>query len=76
MNVLVTGASGFLGTALTRRLADDARYQLVAAVRREAANLASGFQSIVVGDLGTDTDWTLALSGAEVVIHTAARAHV
>ena len=76
MNVLVTGASGFLGTSLTRRLAEDARYQLVGTVRREAVNLASGFESVIVGDLGADTDWTQALSGAGVVIHTAARVHV
>ena len=74
--MLVTGASGFLGTSLTRRLAEDARYQLVGTVRREAVNLASGFEPVIVGDLGADTDWTQALSGAGVVIHTAARVHV
>ena len=76
MDVLVTGASGFLGAALARRLVDDARYQLVAAVRNKSANMASDFQPIIVGDLGANTDWAQALSRVEVVIHTAARVHV
>lgn len=74
--LLLTGSTGFLGTALARRLVEDSRYQLVTAVRREAANLVSGSQPISVGDLEANTDWRSALSGIEVVIHTSARVHV
>ena len=74
--LLLTGSTGFLGVALARRLNDDVRYQLVTAVRHETAKLASGSQPIIVGDLGANTDWTQALSGVEVVIHTAARVHI
>ncbi|MBL4852008.1 MAG: SDR family oxidoreductase [Gammaproteobacteria bacterium] len=74
--LLLTGSTGFLGTALVDCLVDDTRYQLVAAMRRERGNLASGLQSILVGDLEASTDWTLALSGVEVIIHTAACVHV
>ncbi len=75
-SLLLTGSTGFLGAALVDCLIDDARYQLVVAVRRERENIASGLQSILVGDLEASTDWTLALSDVEVVIHTAACVHV
>lgn len=74
--VLVTGASGFLGTALLERLVDEASYSLVAAVRREVPDLILGVQPILVSDLGANTDWSLALTDIDVVIHTAARVHV
>ena len=74
--VLVTGATGFLGTALVKRLVDDVRYSPVASVRRKSSNVVSGLRTILVGDLGADTDWLPALSDVEVVIHTAARVHV
>lgn len=72
----MTGASGFLGTALARRLVDDDFYQVVVSARRESAGSVKGPQSVIVADLGADTDWKSALSGARVVIHTAARVHV
>jgi len=74
--LLLTGATGFLGSALVSRLVSDARFQLVAAVRSKVARLVPGAQSIIVGDLKANTDWSSALSGVEVVIHTAARVHV
>ena len=74
--LLLTGATGFLGTALTKRLADEPDIDLVLALRRESSGLATGIQSFVVGNLDATTDWSSALSDIDVVIHTAARAHV
>lgn len=74
--VLLTGATGFLGAALATRLDTDARYTLVNAVRRMSENLPADSQSVLVGGLGASTDWSLALSDIDVVIHTAARVHV
>ena len=76
MEVLLTGASGFLGTALARRLVDDGTYRVVASARRESDVSVKGLQSVIVGELGADSDWTAALRGVRVVIHTAARVHV
>lgn len=74
--LLLTGSTGFLGTALARWLVDDDRYQLVAASRSGVTNPDSNFQPVIVSDYGAATDWTQALSGVDVVIHTAARVHV
>lgn len=74
--VLVTGATGFLGRALIKRLVDDARYSPVATVRRKASDLVAGLKPILIGDLGASTDWSSALLDVEVVVHTAARVHV
>lgn len=75
MNILVTGASGFVGGPVCRRLLADG-HQVVAAVRRDDAFLPLGVEARRVGALGPDTDWRGALRGCDAVIHLAARAHV
>jgi nucleoside-diphosphate-sugar epimerase len=69
---LVTGANGFIGSALMARLISDGEFP-VAAVRNSNTKWEN---SIQVGDLELNTDWSLALKGVRVVVHTAARVHV
>lgn len=76
MRVLVTGATGFLGRALVARLAVDGRFVTCAASRREEQDWPDRVRAIQVGDLGVDTNWSNAVRGTDVVIHTAARVHV
>ena len=76
MKVLITGASGFLGSALLKRTTRDSRYLTVAALRRESSNLPDGVEIVRIDDLGVDTDWRDALESIQVVVHTAARVHV
>ena len=73
--VLVTGATGFVGKALTDKLYSDG-YSVVAAVRRESAILEGAVESVKVGNISAQTDWQQALNKVDVVIHCAARAHV
>ena len=75
-NILVTGASGFVGRALCARLAGTG-IALRGAVRTVAGDPAGlGCPSVCVGELGPATDWTAALRGIDIVVHLAARTHV
>ena len=72
---LVTGATGFIGTALVRRLA--ARGDAIrVSVRRQAPTPHSNVKTAAVGEIDPATDWSAALRGVEAVVHLAARAHV
>lgn len=68
--ILVTGANGFVGTALCEAL----RTKGVAVVAAVRQGQAAG--QTPVGDLTAVTDWTTALTGCNTVIHLAARVHV
>jgi nucleoside-diphosphate-sugar epimerase len=69
--ILVTGATGFVGQGLLARLTADAR-PFRSAVRRAGAD----GDTIGVGEIGPDTDWTAALDGIDTIVHLAGRAHV
>lgn len=75
MRILVTGATGFLGRPVCAALLARG-HQVVAAVRRTPAGLESAIETRAVGDIDGDTDWGAALSGVDVVVHLAGRAHV
>lgn len=68
MRVLVTGANGFVGSALTQALRAGGT-SVTAAVRKAAPDC------VAVGEIDGSTDWRLALDGCEAVVHTAARVH-
>lgn len=71
--IVVTGAGGFIGQALVRRLvADGAR---VVAQLRRAAPLPSEVTTGMIGDITAQTDWSAVLRGARAVVHLASRAH-
>jgi nucleoside-diphosphate-sugar epimerase len=73
--VLVTGAGGFVGTALVKRLQSEPHIMVRVSSRRELVVL-SGVDSVLGADLGPATDWGRAVQGADVVVHLAARVHV
>lgn len=74
MTVLVTGANGFVGTALCLRLAKHG------IATRSAARLWPTGQrnagTIDVGDISANSDWSAALANVDMVVHLAARVHV
>lgn len=74
MNILLTGATGFIGSALLARLAGTDGIVASAAVRSPFATQHTPF--FTVGSLGANTNWSAALKGQQVVIHLAGRAHV
>lgn len=85
MRVLVTGADGFVGRALVKRVVKHPECSVVAAVRQHSCAEwgASSFESaegavqwMELGDLATAQLRPELLSGVDVVVHCAARVHV
>lgn len=76
MKILVTGATGFVGGALVRRLVSDNSNEIIAAVREPNENLEKIAKCVKVSDLAIDTNWHEALAGVNVVINAAARVHI
>jgi nucleoside-diphosphate-sugar epimerase len=73
MTVLVTGANGFVGLALCKKLYSDG-ITLRAAVRslKEQPNYA---EVVEIQSISSKTDWTSALRRVDQVVHLAARVH-
>lgn len=73
--VLVTGAAGFIGRELCVSF-KRAGYAVRAALRSRRTACDDAAEDVVVGDINATTDWQVALSDVDVVVHAAARAHV
>ena len=78
MRVAVTGASGFVGQAVTTGLLLHQHdvHAVLRSLDKTAPVLAQATQTFSIGDINVDTDWTNTLSGVHCVVHCAARAHV
>ena len=80
--VLITGATGFVGSCLVGFLSSQfPKIDLRLAVRHRPDNLQvpgvlSAGSIEVVGDINPHTNWTDSLVGVDVVIHLAARVHM
>ncbi len=72
MKILVTGATGFVGSKLMTELKAK-NYDVVGTSRR---SLPTTPELINIGDISEQTDWSMVLKGCDVVVHTAGRAHM
>ena len=75
MKVLITGASGFVGSALCSHLVSR-DFDIVATVRNLPNAHVPRVDYRIVTKLDAATDWHNALAGVQTVIHCAARVHV
>jgi nucleoside-diphosphate-sugar epimerase len=75
MKVLITGASGFVGNAMSSWLTTHG-LEAVGAVRQLPARAQVDVDYRIVGNLDACTDWHTALADVEGIIHCAARVHV
>lgn len=73
-SVLLTGSTGFVGSALLAELKKFPDFRVISAVR-SAVSPASD-DVVVVGNIDGATDYSSALNGVDVVVHAAARAHI
>jgi len=74
-SILITGATGFVGSAVVAKLAAGG-VQTVACVRRAVASMPDCVRVVSVSELTANTDWSHALAGVKNVVHCAARVHV
>lgn len=71
--VLITGANGFLGSQLFNSLYLQGM-NVKGAVRLDS--IPNRESVVAVGDINSSTNWSAALERTDVIVHTAARAHV
>lgn len=73
MNILITGATGFIASHLIPVL-ELQNCHLVAAIRKPKN--FSKVEERIIDEINGSTDWTKTLQGIDTVIHLAGRAHI
>lgn len=74
MTTLVTGANGFVGSALCARLRRDGIP--VRGAMRALNSQPGSAEAFAIGSLSSDSNWTKALSNVQQVVHWDPRVHV
>ncbi|KTD30165.1 UDP-glucose 4-epimerase family protein [Legionella maceachernii] len=76
-HILLTGATGFVGRPLVKRLINDTKASLKLAIRSSTEQFTNPRITVFAPiDISGSTDWSTVLKDCEVIIHMAARAHV
>ncbi|EJZ19493.1 SDR family oxidoreductase [Rhizobium sp. Pop5] len=75
MRCLVTGAAGFVGSPLVKRLQVEKICDLVVTTRSQTSAFAPDVGHFPI-EITEGTDWMAALDGVDVIVHLAARVHI
>jgi len=74
---LVTGASGFIGSALcVKILAEGWQVRGTSRSESDLGRIPDGVEAVSIRSIDSDTKWDDALAGIDTVVHLAARVHV
>lgn len=76
MKLLITGATGFVGSRLLQALIESDLNEIVVATRRNMPDLPIKCVCFLNEGLSGTANWTAALSGVDLVVHLASRVHV
>ncbi len=74
--VLITGATGFIGSAIVDCFAKKGGVRLVAAVRDKDAKIPEGVEKMLVLSIDGATDWSGKIDDIDIIVHAAGRAHI
>jgi len=76
-HILVTGATGFIGVLLCKRLlAEGFSVRGTMLASEDPVSLIAGVQPVIIEPLGSETSWDVSLTDIDTVIHLAARVHI
>ena len=75
-NILITGATGFIGNSLVVKLATFDEYKVRVAIRKKNENFPDSVEVLENLDISKKIDWSQALEKIDIIIHCAARVHV
>lgn len=77
MQLLVTGASGFIASHLLPILLSKGWFVRGAVRHKERLKmLPLGVEGMIVEEIGPESNWSLAVAGMDVVVHLAGRVHI
>ncbi|MEN8132666.1 MAG: SDR family oxidoreductase [Pseudomonadota bacterium] len=75
MNILITGATGFIGRAILADLGTDSSHRVIALTRDTSDDLPYDIKQVRVRSIDGTTQYHGLLNDIDVIIHTAARVH-
>jgi nucleoside-diphosphate-sugar epimerase len=74
--ILITGATGFVGSALFENLKSKKNYLFHLSVRTNQEKIFERGKTFNIGEIDANTNWNNALDGVDCIVHCAARAHM
>ena len=75
MNILVTGASGFIGKQFSINVNKLDNVSIKAVARKYINNFPKEIDQVIVPDINENTDWGDIIKNCDVILHTASIVH-